>query len=52
MTNLPGEAWPVERVICLSHYRSQVELLFKEWKSYNSLKGFVTEQKEIAEGLV
>jgi hypothetical protein len=32
--------------------RWQVELLFKEWKSHNRLKGFVTGEKAIAEGLV
>ncbi|MGL6049251.1 MAG: IS4 family transposase [Aeromonas salmonicida] len=52
MTNLPRETWPAERVMRLYRCRWQVELLFKEWKSYNSLKGFVTGQQAIAEGLV
>ena len=52
MTNLPREAWPAERVMSLYRCRWQVELLFKEWKSHNRLKGFVTGQKAIAEGLV
>ncbi|MNQ83523.1 Transposase DDE domain protein [compost metagenome] len=52
MTNLPREAWPAERVMRLYRCRWQVELLFKEWKSHNRLKGFVTGQKAIAEGLV
>ncbi|MGL5990875.1 MAG: transposase, partial [Plesiomonas sp.] len=52
MTNLPRETWPAERVMRLYRCRWQVELLFKEWQSYNSLKGFVTGQQAIAEGLV
>lgn len=52
MTNLPRVTWPAERVMRLYRCRWQVELLFKEWKSYNRLKGFVTGQKAIAEGLV
>ena len=51
MTNLPREAWPAERVMSLYRCRWQVELLFKEWKSHNRLKGFVTGQKAIAEGV-
>ncbi len=38
--------------MCLYRCRWQVELLFKEWKSHNRLKGFVTGEKAIAEGLV
>jgi IS4 transposase len=52
MTNLPREKWSAERVMKLYRCRWQVELLFKEWKSHNRLKGFVTGQKAIAEGLV
>ncbi len=32
--------------------RWQVELLFKVWKSYNGLKGLMTDQKAITKGLV
>jgi Transposase DDE domain len=49
MTDLPRETWPEERVVRLYRCRWQVALLFKEWKSYNRLKGFVTGQKAIAE---
>jgi hypothetical protein len=35
-------------VMCLYRCRWQVELLLKEWTSYNGLKGFVTGQKAIA----
>jgi hypothetical protein len=52
MTNLPREAWPAQRVMSLYRCRWQVELLFKEWKSHNRLRGFVTGQQAIAEGLV
>ena len=38
------------QVMSLYRCRWQVELLFKEWKSHNRLKGFVTGQKAIAEG--
>ncbi len=41
-----------EQVMSLYRCRWQVELLFKEWKSHNRLKGFVTGEKAIAEGLV
>jgi hypothetical protein len=44
-------AW-FEQVMSLYRCRWQVELLFKEWKSHNRLKGFVTGEKAIAEGLV
>ena len=52
MTNLPRAAWSAEQVMSLYRCRWQVELLFKEWKSHNRLKGFVTGEKAIAEGLV
>ncbi len=44
--------WLAEQVMSLYRCRWQVELLFKEWKSHNRLKGFVTGEKAIAEGLV
>ncbi|WP_420481451.1 transposase [Aeromonas caviae] len=45
MTNLPRAAWSAEQVMSLYRCRWQVELLFKEWKSHNRLKGFVTGRK-------
>jgi hypothetical protein len=48
MTNLQRHG---QRRVMSLYCRWQVELLFKEWKSHNWLKGFVTGQKAIAEGL-
>ena len=45
MTNLPRAAWSAEQVMSLYRCRWQVELLFKEWKSHNRPKGFVTGRK-------
>ena len=45
MTNLPRAAWSAEQVMSLYRCRWQVELLFKEWKSHNRLRGFVTGRK-------
>lgn len=52
MTSLPRAAWSAEQAMSLYRCRWQVELLFKEWKSQNRLKGIVTGEKAIAEGLV
>lgn len=52
MTNLPRAAWSAEQVMSRSSCRWLVALLFKKWKSHNRLKGFVTGEKAIAEGLV
>src|SRR2546426_10171512 len=49
LTNLPQSRYPLN-TICLGYkLRWQVELLFKEWKSYANLHTFDTEKETIAE---
>lgn len=52
LTNLPSDRYTI-RTICLGYkLRWQVELLFKEWKSYTNLHKFDTEKETIAEALI
>jgi Transposase DDE domain len=52
LTNLPPQRYPLE-VICRAYkWRWQVELLFKEWKSYANLHAFDTDKAAIVEGLI
>ena len=52
LTNLPSKGYPIH-VICRAYkWRWQVELLFKEWKSYANLHAFDTENPAIVEGLM
>jgi len=51
-TNLPREDFPLELVARIYRFRWQVELLFKEWKSYANLRKFDTGNQYIAEGLI
>jgi hypothetical protein len=52
LTNLPSKRYPLE-VICRAYkWRWQVELLFKEWKSYANLHAFDTTKVAIVEGLI
>ena len=52
LTNLPQDRYTI-RMICLAYKRRwQVELLFKEWKSYTNLHKFDTEKETIAEALI
>ena len=52
LTNLPPKRYPLE-VICRAYkWRWQVELLFKEWKSYANLHAFDTAKVPIVEGLI
>ena len=52
LTNLPSKGYPIH-VICRAYkWRWQVELLFKEWKSYANLHAFDTENPAIVEGLI
>lgn len=52
ITNLDAGEFSLEDVCLAYHLRWQVELLFKEWKSYANLHAFNTESPEIAEGLI
>lgn len=52
LTNLPSKQYPLE-VICRAYkWRWQVELLFKEWKSYANLHAFDTTNPALVEGLI
>jgi hypothetical protein len=52
LTNLPQDRYTI-RIICLGYkLRWQVELLFKEWKSYTNLHKFDTEKDTICEALI
>jgi hypothetical protein len=52
LTNLPRRAYVSEKVGLAYRLRWQIELLFKEWKSYADLHAFATGKPEIAEGLI
>lgn len=51
-TNLSARDFPARQVGLLYRFRWQVELLFKEWKSYANLHRFDTANPHIAEGLI
>ena len=52
LTNLPQARYDIN-TICLGYkLRWQVELVFKEWKSYANLHAFDTENEHIAEALI
>jgi hypothetical protein len=51
-TNLPRTPFSLDLVARLYRFRWQVELLFKEWKSYANLHKFDTGNKHIAAGLI
>jgi DDE family transposase len=52
LTNLPPKRYPLEGICRAYNWRGQVELLFKEWKSYANLHAFDTEKVAIVEGLI
>jgi Transposase DDE domain len=52
LTNLPKDKYRLS-LICFGYkLRWQVELLFKEWKSYTNLHKFDTEKETISESLI
>ncbi len=51
-TNLDRKRFPLQLVAKLYRFRWQVELCFKEWKSYANLHRFDTANEHIAEGLI
>lgn len=51
-TNLPRSRYRPTHVIEAYRLRWQIELLFKEWKSYANLKRFNTGKPHIVEGLI
>lgn len=52
VTNLPRARYTVKQVDQAYRLRWQIELLFKEWKSYANLHAFDTANPGIAEGLI
>jgi len=52
LTNLPAQRYPLDMIYRAYKWRWQVELLFKEWKSYANLHAFDTENPAIVEGLI
>jgi hypothetical protein len=52
LTNLSSQRYPLETICRAYKWRWQVELLFKEWKSYANLHAFDTEKVAIVEGLI
>ena len=52
LTNLPAPRYTLEMICRAYKWRWQVELLFKEWKSYANLHAFDTEKAAIVEGLI
>lgn len=51
-TNLAREHYTADTILRLYRLRWQIELLFKEYKSYARLRAFRTDDPNIAEGLV
>lgn len=51
-TNLPRGEYSAAAVMKLYSLRWQIELLFKEWKSYSNLRKFNTANAGIMEGLI
>src|SRR5437867_323592 len=52
LTNLPAQRYPLDMICRAYKWRWQVELLFKEWKSYANLHAFDTTNPAIVEGLI
>src|SRR5262245_41324841 len=52
LTNLPAKRYPLEMICRAYKWRWQVELLFKEWKSYANLQAFDTANPALVEGLI
>lgn len=52
VTNLSFDRYSVENVLTAYRLRWQIELLFKEWKSYANLHPFDTSIPAIAEGMI
>lgn len=52
VTNLDATRFSAEHVSDAYRLRWQIELLFKEWKSYANLRAFDTANPNIAEGLI
>ena len=52
LTNLASRRYPLDTICRAYKWRWQVELLFKEWKSYANLHAFDTANPALVEGLI
>jgi hypothetical protein len=52
LTNLAPRRYPLDTICRAYKWRWQVELLFKEWKSYANLHAFDTANPALVEGLI
>src|SRR5215831_4286492 len=52
LTNLAPQRYPLDTICRAYKWRWQVELLFKEWKSYANLHAFDTTNSTLVEGLI
>src|SRR5467141_467880 len=52
VTNLPSQRYHLDMICRAYKWRWQVELLFKEWKSYANLHAFDTANPALVEGLI
>ena len=52
LTNLKPQRYPLDMICRAYKWRWQVELLFKEWKSYANLHAFDTANPALVEGLI
>jgi hypothetical protein len=52
ITDLPRQEFTAQQIIEAYRLRWQIELMFKEWKSYANLRKFNTEKASIMEGLI
>ena len=52
LTNLSPQRYPLDTICRAYTWRWQVELLFKEWKSYANLHAFDTTNPALVEGLI
>lgn len=52
LTNLNRREFTTENILAAYRLRWQIELLFKDWKSYANLHVFSTRKENIAEGLI
>src|SRR5215510_15604970 len=52
LTNLSPQRYPLDTICRAYKWRWQVELLFKEWKSYANLHAFDTTNPALVEGLI
>ncbi len=52
LTNLARDEFSLQQILDAYRLRWQIELLFKDWKSYSNLHGFDTSNPYLAEGLI